>query len=55
MFFNEGVLKNFLVTCVGVSFSIKLLKFRPANLLKRGSNIKCFPENIAKYLTTAFL
>ena len=46
MSFKIGPLKNFKIftenTCVGVSFLIKLLAFRPVTLLKRDSNASVF-------------
>ena len=47
MFFKIGVLKNF--------FLIKLQAWRPATLLKKRLQDRCFPVNIAKFLSAPFL
>ena len=37
-----------------ILFIVKFQSFRPATLLKRNSNLRCFPVSIAKFLRTAF-
>ena len=59
MFFKIGVLKNFSMfakkhLCSSL-FLIKLGPWRPAFLLKKRFQHRCFPVNIAKFLRTAFL
>ena len=58
MFFKIDVLKNSQYsqenTCVGVSFLIKLLASRPATLLKKRLQHRCFPVNIENFLRTPF-
>ena len=57
MFFKIGVLKNFSMfakkhLCSSL-FLIKLGPWRPAFLLKKRFQHRCFPVNIAKFLRTA--
>ena len=59
MFFKIGVLKNFSICarkllCFSLFF-IKLQAWRPAFLLKKRFQHRCFPVNIAKFLRTVFL
>ena len=61
MLCKKAVLKNFAIhyiqenICVGVPFEIKLQAFRPANLLKKRPQHRCFPVRIAKFLRASVL
>ena len=59
MFFKIGVLKNFAVfigkhLCWSLFFN-RVADFRPATILKKRLEHKCFPVNIAKFLRTPIL
>ena len=54
MFFKIGVLKNFAVF-IGKLFFNRVADFRPATILKKRLEHKCFPVNIAKFLRTPIL
>ena len=59
IFFKIGVLKNF-STFTGKylfwsHFFKLLLTWRPSSLIKKSLQLKIFPMNIAKFLSTAFL
>ena len=58
MIFKKGVLENFAIFTGKHSywslFLIKLQAWRPATLLKKRLQYRCFPVNIPKFLRTAF-
>ena len=58
VFCKSDVLKNFVKsqenTCVGVSFFNKVVDLRPATLLKKRLQHRCFPLDFTKFLRTFF-